>query len=104
MDVMLAHDRRNRKSRRDSPLALGTCVVTRGVSENPAVMAEVPRLLQRHATGDWGDLDEHDRAENELGVREGFRVMSVYTVAGATVWVITEADRSSTCVLFPDEY
>lgn len=55
---------------------------------------------------DPGDLSREDIAENELGVREGFRVLSAYTLSnGVTkIWIITEADRSSTVVLLPSEY
>lgn len=62
-------------------------------------------LLKRHITGDWGDLDAEDKAENELSVREGFRILSAYTLPDhSKLWVITEADRSSTCMLTPEEY
>ncbi|MFO0850770.1 MAG: hypothetical protein U0871_19770 [Gemmataceae bacterium] len=61
--------------------------------------------LARHARGDWGDTGPVDGAENELSLKEGFRLMSVYrTPAGVTFWVITEADRSSTAILLPTEY
>jgi hypothetical protein len=59
----------------------------------------------RHAAGDWGIVDAADRRENELSLREGFRLMSVYTLRdGTKLWIITEADRSSTCLLLPSEY
>ena len=59
----------------------------------------------RHLTGDWGELSEADKAENELSVREGFRILSAYTMSkGVKIWVITEADRSVTTFLLPDEY
>ena len=62
-------------------------------------------FLMRHLTGDWGDLDDADKRENELSVREGFRILSAYTLkTGAKVWLITEADRSSTTFLLPEEY
>jgi len=61
--------------------------------------------LDRHASGDWGDLTQHDRHENELSLREGFRIFSAYTVSPLnTLWVITEADRASTTILLPVEY
>jgi hypothetical protein len=85
---------------------LGKIVATPGAisaldeaGQNPAT------FLKRHQSGDWGDCDEADRKENDLSVREEFRIFSVYhTSAGQKIWVITEADRSSTCVLLPDEY
>lgn len=63
-------------------------------------------LLKRHVTGDWGDLSEDDRQENELSINEGLRILSAYKLprTGAKLWVITEADRSVTTVLLPDEY
>jgi len=55
--------------------------------------------------GDWGELDEHDRKENEFSLKSGFRILSSYALSnGAKIWVITEADRSSTCLLLPSEY
>ena len=61
--------------------------------------------LKRHVTGDWGDLDTADVAENELSLVQGFRLLSAYNLPdGTRVWVITEADRSATTVLLPDEY
>jgi hypothetical protein len=62
-------------------------------------------LLTRHADGDWGELSEHDRKENEFSLRNGFRILSSYMLGnGEKIWVITEADRSSTCLLLPSEY
>jgi len=68
--------------------------------ENPA------RLLERHASGDWGEVPPEDARENELSLKYGWRLMSSYPVGDADerVWVITEADRSSTCILLPSEY
>ena len=60
--------------------------------------------LERHVTGDFGELDESDKAENRLSIQEGFRILSSYLIAGEKVWVITEADRSVTTFLFPSEY
>ena len=62
-------------------------------------------LLRRHAVSDWGDLDEHDRQENEFSLRRGFRLLSAYTLSNGTrIWIITEADRSATTLLLPSEY
>ena len=61
--------------------------------------------LNRHAFGDWGDLDEDDRRENERSLKDGCRLLSAYTLStGTRIWIITEADRSSTCILLPEEY
>jgi hypothetical protein len=62
-------------------------------------------LLVRHVTGDWGDLDDEDKKENELSDKEGFRILSAYKLeTGVKVWVITEWDRSVTTFLLPEEY
>ena len=62
-------------------------------------------FLFRHLDGDWGDVDEHDRQENELSLQHGWRLLSCYRLSdGTKVWIITEADRSSTCLLLPEEY
>lgn len=60
--------------------------------------------LERHVTGDFGDLDEEDKAENRLSIAHGFRILSAYRIASERVWIITEADRSVTTLLFPSEY
>jgi hypothetical protein len=62
-------------------------------------------LLLRHVNGDWGDLDDEDKKENELSVKEGFRILSAYELdTGVKLWVITEWDRSVTTILLPEEY
>jgi hypothetical protein len=62
-------------------------------------------LLSRHQAGDWGELSPADRDENELSVKQGFRILSNYPVgADERLWVITEADRSVTTILLPSEY
>jgi hypothetical protein len=60
--------------------------------------------LDRHLSGDWGDLDAHDRRENERAIREGFRIFSAYDTPVGKIWIITEGNRSSTCILLPSEY
>ena len=66
---------------------------------------EILSALRRHVVGDWGDLCDEDRQENQLSLREGFRLLSSYrSGSGVKFWVITEADRSATTVLLPEEY
>ncbi len=61
--------------------------------------------LARHNAGDWGDLDDHDRQENEFSLGRGLRLWSAYILStGVKFWIITEADRSATTVLLPSEY
>ena len=62
-------------------------------------------LVRRHLRGDWGDLDAEDKASNDEAVQtEDARILSMYQFRQGKIWIITEADRSSTCVLLPDEY
>ena len=66
---------------------------------------ELSTALNRHLAGDWGDVCEEDRAENDFSLEHGYRLLSVYrTEYGVKFWIITEADRSSTTVLLPEEY
>ena len=60
--------------------------------------------LARHATGDWGELCTFDRRQNEVALRGGYRVLSSYETTAGRVWIITEADRSVTTILLPEEY
>jgi hypothetical protein len=64
------------------------------------------QFLRRHINGDWGEhLDGHDIKQNMIALREGGRIVSAYqTRKGEDIWIITEADRSSTCLLLPSEY
>lgn len=62
-------------------------------------------FLSRHLRGDWGDLCQEDRTENELSLKKGFRLMSSYPITDTeNLWIITEADRSVTTLLLPAEY
>jgi hypothetical protein len=60
--------------------------------------------LYRHASGDWGDVCPTDAAENDQSVLHGYRVLSCYTIASETIWIITEADRLVTTLLLSSEY
>ncbi len=66
---------------------------------------DIAAALRRHAVGDWGDVTPDDRAANDDALRSEERILSVYRSAtGTTFWVLTEADRSATTVLLPDDY
>jgi hypothetical protein len=88
-----------------TPLPLGRVVATPGALKLLMDAGESPfDLLARHATGVWGDLCKYDRRQNEIALREGYRVLSSYDVPQGRVWIITEADRSITTILLPEEY
>lgn len=61
--------------------------------------------LLRHITGDWGDVNSDGRKENELSLKKGFRLVSAYHAAnGVKFLIITEADRTATTVMLPEDY
>ena len=81
------------------------------VVDTPGALAAIKKagqqpgeFLARHVSGDWGDVPPEDIMENEFSLKHGFRLLSTYrTSADDKLWVITEADRSSTCILLPEE-
>jgi hypothetical protein len=85
---------------------LGQIVATPGALAALKKAGQQPgEFLTRHVNREWGDLDEDDRKENEYGLEHGFRLLSAYkTNAGDRLWIITEADRSVTTLLLPEEY
>jgi hypothetical protein len=66
--------------------------------------ADVQQGISRHARGDWGEVCPEDRQLNELSLKNGDRLLSVYRSGGKRFWIITEADRSVTTVLMPEDY
>jgi hypothetical protein len=85
---------------------LGRVVATPGALRALQRAEQLPaEFLDRHVAGDWCNLGAEDQQENEFSVRNGFRILSAYiTSAGDKIWIITEADRSSTTILLPEEY
>ncbi len=85
--------------------SLGQVVATpRGLEMLEEAGEDFCLLLARHHSGDWGELDSHDRRENELSLKHGWRILSSYPIGNERVWIITEADRSYTTILLPCEY
>ena len=83
---------------------LGRTVTTRGAVDE-LDGSDVLASIARHARGDWGDLCLEDKQANDDALRVGARLLSAYrTDAGRKFWIITEADRSTTTVLLPEEY
>ena len=89
---------------------VGTLVFTRGVNDRIAedglFALFTVKSLKRHIHADWGEMDAEDKAENELALKQGdLRLFSAYEHKSLPkIWIITEADRSATTVLFPEEY
>jgi len=88
---------------------LGQMVMTHGVNDKIAEDTEFAKFvlkgIARHAAGDWGNLSAEDAKENDFSITRQLRLLSSYEQGDLPkIWVITEADRSATTVLFPNEY
>jgi len=104
LTYMNNHPKRKKEGIRFNP---GKLFMTRGV--NNLIAKDLPfakfvlDCLKRHVHGDWGNLCDEDKAENEFALGKSLRLFSAYE-GSHKVWIITEADRSVTTILFPDEY
>ncbi len=87
-------------------ITLGECYATPGAAEAFTRTGEYyTTFLLRHMKGDWGELDQEDIAANQHAVLVGARILSAYRLQdGTKFWIITEADRSATTILLPEEY
>lgn len=65
---------------------------------------DLAQLMWRHHCGDWGDLDDEDKQANEDALKHGSRIFSCYLIGDRKIYAVTESDRSSTTLLFSDEY
>lgn len=85
---------------------LGKIVATPGALEAFEESGQSPAdFLDRHVRGDWGDVCDEDKLLNDQALIDGSRLLSAYrTLKNVRLWLITEADRSSTCCLLPSEY
>jgi len=93
-------------NRRAVDLPLGKLVSTPGALEALAKAGQsAPELIERHRRGDWGEVNATDWAANVRALADGDRILSVYRLKdGTQIWLISEADRSVTTFLLPDEY
>jgi hypothetical protein len=97
MQIQRVHDR--------PKFSLGRIVATPSALDLLAKAQTSARpYLMRHVRGDWGEVDRHDTRANDVAVVQGSRILSAYRVGDERLWIITEADRSSTCILLPSEY
>ena len=103
---MLRENSHTNRGNIGATFALGETFITPGAQEALDIAGETAiQFLRRHMSADWGEISEDDAHENELSLREGFRLLSAYrTVKGQKLWIITEADRSATTIHRPDEY
>ena len=84
----------------------GRVVATPGALHALEKAEQLPaEFLDRHVNGDWGEVPDADKQENEISVEQGLRILSAYTTgAGDKIWMLTEADRSATILMLPEEY
>ncbi len=89
-------------------IELGRLVTTNGVAawydNDIHKYRSILTCVDRHKSGDWGEVDQEDWQTNDYSVKNGLRILSSYTINDEKIWIITEADRSVTTVLFPSEY
>ena len=82
----------------------GKIVATPGVLSLAERGIDLLEYLKRHLNGDWGDLCDEDKVENLYSLKHGLRLLSTYNTPFGRLWIITEADRSVTTFLLPEEY
>ena len=78
-------------------------MMTKGVSDTFGIH-DLFNCLRRHVRGDWGCVDAEDQEANDASLLDGTRLLSAYMIGGQKLWIITEADRSLTTLLLPEEY
>ena len=96
----------------DAKFSTGQVVATPGALKSLEEIGVEPlTLLQRHVSGDWGDVCKDDARANDRALIEGSRIFSAYVFGPVKIWLITEAlnddgegKRASTCLLLPSEY
>ena len=91
---------------KEAKFPLGRLVATPGALAALANNRQEPlEFLSRHVRGDWGDVDDDDKQSNNVNIMRGGRLLSAYKLNdGTRIWLITEADRSYTTILLPEEY
>src|SRR5882672_8472009 len=94
------------RSALEGTFPLGHLYATPGVIQAVVTAGDnVFPYLTRHARGDWGEVNEYDWRANDAALRSGTRLLSAYRLRDSTrIWIVTEADRSGTTILLPDEY
>lgn len=86
---------------------LGLLLVTNGINDKLDSLRfskEITVALQRFTNADWSEMDPEDIEANNEALRNGERLFAAYETSEGKIWIITEADRSATTILFPDEY
>ena len=102
----MCNPKSKREQRSIALFPLGQIVATPGALEALDHAAiNVADLIKRHQSGDWGNVPPSDAEENLRSIENGWRILSSYTISeDQNLWIITEADRSVTTLLLPEEY
>lgn len=88
-----------------SNFRLGKVVITRGANEELDMVSVLNTLHNKYMKCDWGDLCDEDKKQNVEALKDGGRILASYKDTNdRKFWIITEADRSSTTILLPEEY
>lgn len=90
---------------------VATCGIEAEMNETYGFRDFCVHCVLRHRAHDWGDLCEEDKQSNDRAITDGSRILSAYLIPrfycigyADKIWIITEADRSVTTILFPFEY
>lgn len=87
---------------------MGQIVATKSINDLMAAeqkfAVEITIALQRYAVKDWGNLEDEDKETNDVVLEYGERLLGAYETCKGKIWIITEADRTVTTILFPEEY
>lgn len=96
----------NRTSRLKPRFLMGRVVATPGaLAALELANQSADEFLHRHQGGDWGEVDDGDKQANEIAIQDGYRILSAYQLkTGERIWIVTESDFRSTCILLPSEY
>ncbi len=106
LEIHRAADMSQEANQNKARFPLGRIVATPGALEALQEAGQDPmEFLQRHQAGNWGELCEEDKKENDFSLKNGYRLLSAYTTKKAgKIWLITESDRSATTLLLHHEY
>jgi hypothetical protein len=92
------------ESQMKTKFSSGTVVITNGAAEEFRDTEYLKLCLSRHLSGDWGALDEEDKAQNEEAISSKGQIMSSYENDIGTLWIITDGGHETTTILLPSEY
>lgn len=81
-----------------------TAAIAEALKDNTQFSIEIHAALYRYSNCDWGDMSGEDKRINDSALKDGDRIFAAYKTSKGKIWIITEADRSCTTILFPSDY